>query len=160
MDNVDPPLPEGWSRIQDGSGKFFYLTRHPQVKIVLKSQLEDYHKRGRYREMSVTNLDFGRKSRAKKYEVVGAAKRRKSCEQYDQGEQCMKESEDEEGSVCIFLDEPTRLENDFNECEEAVTDEESTFVVKVDAKDCGEGGSGEKGLKLENEKKKLKMTRE
>ena len=139
---------------QDGSGKFYYLTRPPHVKIVLKSQLEDYHKRGRYHEMLVSNLDFGRKTRVKKYEVVGAAKRKKSSKQYNPGEQST-ESGDEEVSVCIFLDEPTRLENDFETCEEVETEEEDIFGMKVDYKVCGKGGLGEKDLKLENEKKKL-----
>ena len=140
---------------QDGSGKFYYLTRPPQVKIVLKSQLEDYHKRGRrYHEMLVSNLDFGRKTRVKKYEVVGASKRKKSSKQYNPGEQST-ESGDEEVSVCIFLDEPTRLENDFETCEEVETEEEDIFEMKVDDKVCVKGEVGEKDLKLENEKKKF-----
>ena len=70
MDNSIPPLSEGWRRVPAGSGKFFYLTRHPQVKIVLRSQLVDYQKKGRYLEMNVDELDFGTKTRAKRYAVA------------------------------------------------------------------------------------------
>ena len=70
---MDPPLPDGWERIPDGSGKFYYLTRRPQVKIVLKSQLQSYHDKGRYLEMLVSDLDFGTKTRTKRYAVAGGA---------------------------------------------------------------------------------------
>ena len=103
--------------------------------------------------MLVSNLDFGRKTRVKKYEVVGAAKRKKNSEQYNPGEQG-KESGDEV-SVCTFLDEPTRVENNFEYCEEVETEEEDIFGVKVDDNDCGKGEAGEKDLKLENEKRRL-----
>ena len=68
---MDPTLPDGWKRIPEGSGKFHYLTRRPQVKIVVKSQLESYHNKGRYLEMLVSDLDFGTKTRSKKYAVAG-----------------------------------------------------------------------------------------
>ena len=70
MDNSISPLPEGWRRVPGGSDKFFYLTRHPQVKIVSKTQLVDYQKKSRYLEMNVVELDFGTKTRAKRYAVA------------------------------------------------------------------------------------------
>ena len=60
-------LPEGWKKIEDNSGQIYYLTRHPQVKISKRCQLENYHRRGRYLEMRLSDLDFGTKRRSKKY---------------------------------------------------------------------------------------------
>jgi hypothetical protein len=60
-------LPEGWKRIEDESGQVYYLTRQPQVKITKRSQLDAYHRKGRYLEMSLMNLNFGKKRRLKKY---------------------------------------------------------------------------------------------
>ena len=68
---MDLRLPDGWERVQDSGGKFFYLTRPPRVKIVSRNQLEFYHQRGRYQEMKVDDLDFGGKMRRKKFSVVG-----------------------------------------------------------------------------------------
>ena len=64
---MDHELPEGWRRIQEESGQVHYLTRNPQVRITKSCQLKDYHKKGRYLEMSVSDLDFGRKRRSKKF---------------------------------------------------------------------------------------------
>ena len=62
-----PPLPEGWHRTSEDNGRFYYLTRHPQVKIARRSQLESYHLRGKYLEMRLADLNFGTVTRAKKY---------------------------------------------------------------------------------------------
>ena len=70
MNGLDPPLPEGWKRVPTGSGKFFYLTRRPEVKIVTKSQLESYHLKRRYLEMEVADLDFGTKARTKSMQLL------------------------------------------------------------------------------------------
>ena len=64
---MEDRLPDGWKRIEDPSGPVYYLTRHPQVKITKRCQLEKYHGRGRYQEMNLVNLDFGTKRRAKKF---------------------------------------------------------------------------------------------
>ena len=63
-------LPTGWRRVREDSGRYHYLTRQPQVKIVKKSQLESFHLYGRYLEMSTASLDFGTKTRGKKFSVV------------------------------------------------------------------------------------------
>ena len=64
-------LPPGWKRVEDAtSGKIHYLTRHPEVKIERASQLEVYHKKGRYKEMDVMKLNFGSKKRAKSYSLI------------------------------------------------------------------------------------------
>ena len=63
-------LPEGWQRMEDEAGLVFYLTRHPQVKISKRCHLESYHRKGRYKEMKLSDLDFGVKKRAKKYSLV------------------------------------------------------------------------------------------
>ena len=63
-------LPEGWQRREDEAGLVFYLTRHPQVKISKRCHLESYHRKGRYKEMKLSDLDFGVKKRAKKYSLV------------------------------------------------------------------------------------------
>ena len=71
MEKLGKSLPEGWRRVPCPNGsKFYYITRPPPVKIVLKSQLENYHKKGKYLEMPVHELDFGTKVRNKKYSVV------------------------------------------------------------------------------------------
>ena len=64
-------LPVGWKRVKGESGKVFYLTRHPQVKIVSKTQLEGLHQGGRFLEMKSEDLNFGTKKRAKKYAAAG-----------------------------------------------------------------------------------------
>ena len=64
---MDPELPEGWRRVEEESGQVYYLSRQPQVKISKRSQLEGYHKKGRYTEMSLEKLNFGKKRRVKKY---------------------------------------------------------------------------------------------
>ena len=51
----------------DESGLAYYLTRHPEVKISRRSQLENFHKKVRYMEMNLEDLDFGTKRRLKKY---------------------------------------------------------------------------------------------
>ena len=63
-------LPKGWKRVHDGSGRYYYLTRQPQVKITKKFQLESYHKAGRYKEMRLDRLDFGIKQRRKNFSVA------------------------------------------------------------------------------------------
>ena len=60
-------LPSGWKRLEDDAGQVHYLTRHPVVKISKRYQLEDYHRKGRYKEMNVDDLDFGIKKRCKKF---------------------------------------------------------------------------------------------
>ena len=60
-------LPIGWKRLEDDTGQVHYLTRHPVVKISKRYQLEDYHRKGRYKEMNVDDLDFGIKKRCKKF---------------------------------------------------------------------------------------------
>ena len=67
---MEKQLPTGWERVEDDSGKVIYLSRHPQVKITKKYQLEDYHRKGRYKEMSLSDLDFGTKKRKKKFSFV------------------------------------------------------------------------------------------
>ena len=52
------------------NGLFYYLTRHPEVKITKRNQLEQYHRKGRYKEMEVAALDFGSKQRSKNYSAV------------------------------------------------------------------------------------------
>ena len=67
---MEKKLPTGWQRVEDDSGKVTYLSRYPQVKISKKYQLEEYHKKGRYKEMSLSDLDFGTKKRKKKFSFV------------------------------------------------------------------------------------------
>ena len=79
-------LPEGWKRIEDEAGQVHYLTRQPQVKISKRSQLEAYHRKGRYQEMSLMNLNFGKKRRLKKYscaETLGSSEAPNSSVQSD-----------------------------------------------------------------------------
>ena len=64
---MENKIPEGWKRVEDEAGHAHYLTRHPQVKISKRSQLENYHRKRRYLEMSLDDLDFGSKRRSKKY---------------------------------------------------------------------------------------------
>ena len=69
----DESLPCGWRR--EESGKYHYLSRNPQVKIVKKCQLESFHRAGRYLEMSVSSLDFGTKTRTRKFSVVKGSRK-------------------------------------------------------------------------------------
>ena len=64
---MDPELPEGWKRMEDESGQVFYLSRQPQVMITKRSQLVGYHSKGRYTEMSLETLHFGKRRRLNKY---------------------------------------------------------------------------------------------
>ena len=76
MDNQHQ-LPDGWKRLEDDSGSTFYLTRHPEVKISKRCQLESYQERGRYLEMNVEDLDFGTKRRSRKYSAVQVKKQKR-----------------------------------------------------------------------------------
>ena len=70
MDYHQHQLPDGWKRLEDDTGSTFYLTRHPEVKISKRCQLESYQKKGRYLEMNLGDLDFGTKRRSRKYSAV------------------------------------------------------------------------------------------
>ena len=72
-------LPKGWKRVHDGSGRYYYLTRQPQVKITKKFQLESYHKAGRYKEMRLDRLDFGIKQRRKNFSVARVEAEEQTC---------------------------------------------------------------------------------
>ena len=156
MEDLTPPLPEGWRRIPDGTGKFYYLSRHPQVKIVLKSQLQNYHQNGRYLEMDVSDLDFGTRARIKKYKVsgdisedqpcLGAVKKSKPCEI----------SKTFEYKV---TDEPEEPPNRY-EWTDIDMEEEQGSIGSIDEKEFRERKAEElqkekKSLKLETEKRRL-----
>ena len=165
MEDLVPALPEGWKRIPDGSGKFFYLTRLPQVKIVLKSQLENYHQRGRYLEMRVADLDFGTKTRMKKYAVAGGFREVQQASLVPVKMRSIsreQESISVEESFCLSFDEPPRLENGYelDVSDDSDMEEENSFgdeiVDKVARKDgTREPHSEKKVLKLENERRRL-----
>ena len=74
---MDSKLPDGWKRCEDESGQVYYLTRHPQVKITKRCTLEEYHRKGRYWEMKLEDLDFGRKKRTKKFAYTEYTKKSK-----------------------------------------------------------------------------------
>ena len=74
---MDSKLPDGWKRCEDDSGQVYFLTRHPQVKITKRCTLEEYHRKGRYWEMKLDDLDFGRKKRTKKFAYTDDAKKYK-----------------------------------------------------------------------------------
>ena len=77
MDHHQHQLPDGWKRLEDDTGSTFYLTRHPEVKISKRCQLESYQKKGRYLEMNLADLDFGTKRRSRKYSAVQVKKQKK-----------------------------------------------------------------------------------
>ena len=55
--------------MEEESGQVYYLSRQPQVKITKRSQLVGYHSKGRYTEMSLETLNFGKKRRLNKYSL-------------------------------------------------------------------------------------------
>ena len=74
---MDSKLPDGWKRCEDDSGQVYFLTRHPQVKITKRCTLEEFHRKGRYWEMKLEDLDFGKKKRMKKFEYTENVKKSK-----------------------------------------------------------------------------------
>ena len=71
---MDQKLPAGWKRVEDEAGLVYYLTRAPEVKITKRCQLETYHRKGRYLEMELSDLDFGKKRRMKKFSYQNTIK--------------------------------------------------------------------------------------
>ena len=67
---MDHTLPPGWRRLEDEAGLVYYITRKPEVKISRRSHLESYHRKQRYLEMALDDLDFGTKKRSKKYSMM------------------------------------------------------------------------------------------
>ena len=71
---MDQKLPAGWKRVEDEAGLVYYVTRAPEVKITKRCQLETYHRKGRYLEMELSDLDFGKKRRMKKFSYQNTIK--------------------------------------------------------------------------------------
>ena len=123
------------------------------MKIVLKSQLQNYHQNGRYLEMDVSALDFGTRARIKKYKVsgdisedqpcLGAVKKSKPCELFKTFEY-------------EVTDEPEEPPNRYELTDIDMEEEQGS----VDDKEFRERKAKElqkekKNLKLETEKRRL-----
>ena len=126
---MEQQLPTGWRRLEDDAGLIYYLTRHPEVKISRRSHLENYHRKGRYREMSLSDLDFGKKRRANKYSFT-------ETNVADEGEENVKKpklevmgccnnavagltvsAEKNDGAFAFEMDDPDRVDLDKSEYE-------------------------------------------
>ena len=65
-------LPLGWTIIEENDRKIYVTPSPKSVKIDCRSRLKEFHRQGRFKEMEVDKLIFGKK-RKKKTETFNLA---------------------------------------------------------------------------------------
>ena len=126
---MDSQLPEGWQRIEEESGEVYFLTRQPQVKISKKCQLDAYHKKGRYLEMRLCDLNFGKKRRIKKYSYTAHVGSNETTDTSEKSDKKLKADFDDPVDPGILMSEPPPFEEP--ETDDNIPDESNHIDVST-----------------------------